>query len=160
MPKTLTYQTAAEADSYIIAHYRTSSKPRQAWDVLSCDDKNILLVNAFESIEALPFTGRKAWRHQPFAFPRLPQQYGRPQVVPDPVKAAQAEFAIWLAQDTNGERATRQELQAQGVTSFSIGDLSESYDNAGAAAQQPDALRCAKCAALLRRYLSGGHTLC
>ncbi|MDR0884716.1 MAG: hypothetical protein LBN05_08985 [Oscillospiraceae bacterium] len=160
MPETLTYQTTAEADAYVAAHYRTNSKARTTWDALSEEDKGILLANACESIEGLPFTGRKAQWQQPFAFPRLPQQYGRPQVVPDKVKAAQVELALWAMQDADGESAKRQELQAQGVQSFSIGDLSESYGTTGAAASQPAALLCLKSAALLRGFLSGGYAVC
>lgn len=43
--------------------------------------------------------------------------------VPNAVKYAQCEIALQLAQGTN-ERA---EMQRQGVKSFSIGDLSETY---------------------------------
>lgn len=155
------YVTVAEADEYITSHYRSNSKDRQRWSELPEEDKEILLQNACTEIELLPFPGRKADREQELAFPRLPQQYGQAQDPPKRILAAQIELALWLSDGGKQEELSqRQELQGQGVTSFSLGDLSESYQGGVSSATQNTALLCPKVKALLTPYLSGGYVTC
>lgn len=152
------YVTVAEADEYISKRYTSNSKDRKRWEELSKEDKEIIIRNACDEIELMPFQGRKITREQKLEFPRLPYQYGNP-VVPDIVKYAQIELALWLSDDkTQLEQSQRRDLQAQGVESFSIGDLSESY--ASGNAEQSAPLLCSKCAALLKPYLRGGYETC
>ena len=70
------YSSVKEADSYIKTHYTSKSAAHKRWNVLSEDDKAVYLNNAFDSIECLKFSGRKAVPEQETAFPRLPYQYG------------------------------------------------------------------------------------
>ncbi|MFT3951183.1 MAG: hypothetical protein QM689_04415 [Oscillospiraceae bacterium] len=152
------YITVADADGYISGHYRSNNLSRTRWEALPEEDREILLRQACAAIETLPFHGRKANPAQKLAFPRLPFQYGNAEDAPDSVKNAQAELALWLSDDTKqAEQAQRQELQAQGVTSFSVGDLSENY---GATQTKSPAELCAKCAALLAPWLNGGFGIC
>ncbi|MTI95390.1 MAG: hypothetical protein FH749_07860 [Firmicutes bacterium] len=152
------YVTVAQADEYVTGHYRSNSKDRQRWVALDEADKEVLLLNACAEMEQLPFQGRKAIRDQELAFPRLPFQYGQLLEPPKKVLAAQIELALWMSDDdTQAETSKRQELQDQGVTGFSLGDLSESYESTGA---RKSALLCPKTKALLSSYLSGGYATC
>ncbi len=154
-----TYVSVAAADAYITSHYRGNNANRVRWMTLSDEDKVILLVAACAEMDTLPYQGRKASHDQQLAFPRLPLQYGRSQEPPVDIKAAQIELALWLSDDDKHASAEqRQALQAQGVDSFSLGDLSETYA-AGSKSNHP-ALLCPKAARLLARYLSGGYATC
>lgn len=94
------------------------------------------------------------------AFPRLPYQYGKvEEIAPLRVKQAQVELALWLSDDTKqANQSQRQELQSQGVESFSIGDLSESYGKG--VGEKPAPLLCSKVKALVAPYLDGGYDIC
>ena len=153
------YATVIEADAYITARYRSTDDALLRWTALEDTDKEILLLNACTEIEALPFHGRKVLIDQLLAFPRLPYQELTPEAVPENVKNAQIEYALWLSNDDKQRDAEqRAGLQAQGVTSFSIGDLSENY-GAGAA-ERLAPLLCPKVKVLLSPYLNGGHVTC
>lgn len=153
-----TYVSVACADAYITSHYRGNNANRVRWMTLSDEDKVILLVAACTEIDALPFVGRKASRDQQLAFPRLPLQYGRTQEPPADIKAAQIELALWMSDDSKqADAEQRQNLQAQGVKQFSVGDLSETYETGKAT---HTALLCPKAAQLLKPYLCGGFALC
>ena len=152
------YVTVSDADNYINAHYRSNNKLRKAWEGLDEADKIASLLSACADIEALPFGGRAMVAGQAMAFPRLPYQYTRAAEIPERVKHAQVEFALWQLDDTSTAQAEqRQALQAQGVESFSVGDLSESYTTGATA--QPTALMCAKVANLLAPYRNGGRAI-
>ena len=153
------YVTVEDADSYITTHYRSNNKLRKVWEELDDADKSASLLSACADMEVLPFGGRAMTAGQAMAFPRLPYQYGSAGEVPDRVKHAQVELALWQLDETHTAQAEqRQALQAQGVESFSVGDLSESYTTGATA--QPTALMCAKVANLLAPYLNGGHATC
>jgi hypothetical protein len=78
---------------------------------------------------------------------------------PESIKRAQIELALWLSDDQKqADQLQRRDLQAQGVDSFSIGDLSESYKTGGSDKAVP--LLCPKVSALLRPYLTGGFSTC
>ena len=155
---TNSYITTTEADEYISSRYRSNNKDRKRWEELSESDKEILLVNACDELERLPWIGRRASRQQTLSFPRLPLQYGRSQEPPQAIKHAQAELALWLSDDTKQANANqRQELQSQGVTSFGIGDLSESYTGNST---NPAPMLCSKVAGLIAPYINGGHSTC
>lgn len=157
---TNTYITTAEADEYIAGHYRSNNKDRKRWCDLSAEDKEVLLRQACAELDRLQWQGRKAIAGQALAFPRLPFQYGKTsELAPTRIKQAQAELALWLSDETQEAQATqRADLQAQGVTSFSLGDLSESYKQGGITALL--ALASPKVAALVTPYLSGGYEIC
>lgn len=153
------YVTLEEAESYIAKFYRSNNPGRQRWTLLEEPDKAALLREALIALEALPYLGRRAAAGQELAFPRLPYQYGNAEGAPEAVKRAQAELALWFSDDeAQEEQASRSDLQKQGVTSFSLGDLSETY-GAGSSATVGElkALGCEKAALLLAPYLSGGY---
>ena len=150
------YVTVDQADAYISSHYMSSSADWKRWSSLDRTDKKVLLLSACQDIEQLPFPGRKAVRDQELCFPR----YGWGQNPPGDVLAAQVELALWLSdEDKQAQLSHRQELQAQGVTSFRLGDLSESYGE-GTSGGQRSALLCPKAMALLTPYMSGRFATC
>lgn len=155
-----TYISREYADEYISSRYRSNSKDRKRWEELSEEDKEILLISACDGLESLQWQGRTATKGQAMAFPRLPFQYGKTdEIAPLRVKQAQAELALWLSDDTRQSKLSkRQELQSQGVESFSIGDLSESYGEGVGEKSAP--LLCLKVKNLISPYLNGGVDIC
>lgn len=153
------YVTIDEADTYIETHYRKNNAGRLRWSVLDEEDKIILLINACEEIELLQYVGRKVKLGQVLAFPRLPAQY---YSVGDPlkkIKAAQIELALWLSDDAKQEEyRQRMELIEQGVKSFSLGKLSESYEKAGQ--DNNIVLSCPKARSILAPFMNGGFSTC
>lgn len=144
-----TYVTVAEADTYVLTRYRSISTARTRWTALPESDKEILLKDACGVMEQLPFHGYKAKDGQLLAFPRQGQDE-----VPEAVKAAQVEIALWLSDDASqAEAEKRRALQAQGVTTFSIDDLSETYGRLSSN-RVPLPLRAQM---LLARYLNGAY---
>ena len=156
------YSSVELADSYISAHYTSGSSERKRWEAFSDEDKTVYLNNAFTAIEALPFGGRKAVLGQETAFPRLPYQYGKTDGgAPQRVKLAEIELALWLSDEKKREASQkRAQLITDGVKSFSVGDLSESYGGASEGIQTLSAKSCKKAMELLAPYLSGGFDLC
>lgn len=157
-----TYITPAEADAYVAARYTPAAPQRTRWERLFDDDKAAYLLASCAALEALPWAGFAASEGQPLAFPRVPWGAGRlaalDATVPEAIKNAQAELALWMAGEGGSGASRRAELRAQGVTAFTLGDLSESYAPVSASDAAP--LSCPACAALIRRYLGGGHGTC
>ena len=156
------YSSVKEADSYISTHYTSKSAAYKRWNALSEDDKAVYLNNAFDSIECLKFGGRKAVPEQETAFPRLPYQYGHTDSgVPERVKSAEIELALYPSDEKKQESSEkRSKLIADGVKSFSLGDLSESYGDNVQSASKSSIYDCKKAVSLLSPYLSGGFEIC
>ena len=117
-----TYITVEQADEIINNNVYSQSKQRKAWDALSEEDKSVFLAQAMIEIESLAYSGIKSVQSQPLQFPREGQEK-----VPMQIQMAQALEAcasVGCADDEN----MRSQLRAQGITSFSLGSLSESYD--------------------------------
>lgn len=115
------YVTLSEANEYIATHYISSDSLRDAWLGLEDSDREALLLKSFETIEVLPFSGRKTDPAQSTAFPRFPSQE-----VPQAVKAAQIENALSSADSSATEDAAYYgRLWQFGIQSYSIGNLSE-----------------------------------
>lgn len=115
------YVTVEQADEYITTHYVSSDSLRTSWEALSAEDKSALLLKSFETIELLPFAGRKAEIGQPNAFPRYPDTE-----VPTQIMWAQIENALTSADASASEEAAHYgRLWQFGVQSYSIGNLSE-----------------------------------
>jgi len=146
------YVTLAEADDYI-----SNFHPGSAWENLIGAKREQRLVLACERLEALPFSGRKTGRDQTLSFPRFPNT-----TVPESIKAAQVEIALLFVSQSglSAEAAQRANLQRQGVTSFSIGDLSESYGGKSGLVEDHTFLANAEIHALLNRFLQGGYPIC
>jgi hypothetical protein len=149
------YVTLDEANAYINSRYPSKSKDATRWASLSDEDKEAYLLTACAQLELLPWQGRAASSDQPMMWPRLPYQYLRANGAPDPVKDAQIELALWLSDEAKrSKQGMRRELQEQGVTSFSLDGLSETYADTVA---QPVTLACEKAKTLVSRYLSGSY---
>ena len=153
-----TYITAADCSTYLASVYLSTDAKLIAWNALSEANKDICLRNAAKIIDRQPLQGVKYLSTQTMEFPRATwTDYGDNDwrvrgvrlfsdhwysnaAVPDKVKLAQCEIALDLAQGTT-DAQNRAELQRQGVKSFSVGKLSESYsgvtgDITSAAAKQ------------------------
>jgi len=143
------YVTLEEANAIVAANFISSDSTRIRWNTLSDDDKLILLNNAFQRIEQLPFTGRPAQLAQATAFPRCGET-----VVSNVVKLAQVTEAL-LDFSITGVKSAR----SRGVKSFSIGHLSETYEGAEVPSDPLSAVDPAT-RRLLRNYLTGGYCIC
>ena len=122
------YCTRAEAEAYLEDNYTSTDIKYTAWLELSDHDADVLLRKAARLIDNQPVQGYKVLATQTMAFPRILWSDAvngfYEYTIPDAVKYAQAEIALTLAQGNSEERA---DLQAQGVKSFSLGNLSETY---------------------------------
>lgn len=153
------YVTLADANGYITERFRSTDPARLRWGGIEEADKEILLRQACAELEGLAYQGRKAVAGQPLAFPRIWHSgLVLPSAVPPEVRQAQIELALWLSDgDARTEETARAGLRAQGVASFSLGDLSEAYTPGAAPA---GARLCPQAARLLRGWLTGGFRLC
>lgn len=121
MADTIGYVTLDQANEYIATHYISTDSLRTTWEGLSSADKSALLLKSFDTIELLPFAGRKLVPGQANAFPRFPDQE-----VPRSIVAAQIEEALSSADTAASEEAAHYgRLWQFGVQSYSIGNLSE-----------------------------------
>lgn len=122
------YITREEAETYLAENYLSSDTKYTAWLTLSDNDADVLLRKAARLIDNQPIQGYKLLTTQTMAFPRILWTDAvngfAEYTVPDAVKHAQAEIAVTLALGNSEERA---DLQAQGVKSFTLGNLSETY---------------------------------
>lgn len=115
---TNSYISVTDANTYFGERYGGD-----AWTSLSSTLKEQALITATRKIDRLPIRGRKYLdsEFQPLAFPR---DFDEDGIVHERVKQACCEEAFAL---TKTELQKRKELQQQGVKSFSLGKLSESY---------------------------------
>lgn len=153
---TLGYVTLKEANTYVKEHYLSTDSLRTQWEALSDEDKSALLRKSFQTMELLPFTGRKTVCGQPNMFPRWPDTE-----VPDAVKYAQIENAVSLGDSENEEdQRYYDKLWKYGVSSYSIGNLSEriSEGSYGAGAQQTGIVS-TTATRLLEPYLRGSYRI-
>lgn len=133
-----------------------TSAAKTAWQALSADDRKRFLILACRMIDrAHEYIGQKVSdltgdAAQALKFPRMSFEYagGKANIeayrgsatyaIDGRVKRAQMIQALWLCQRMIVEAAPgplggsiREQLQAEGVTSISIGNTSESYDGKG-----------------------------
>lgn len=151
------YVTLQAADDYVTGHFTSNDTLRLAWENLDDEDKEVLLRRSFESIETLPFPGRKAHPSQPNAFPRWPDSE-----IPRVVIAAQVENAVAMADDSTTEDAAHYERLWQfGVESYSIGNLSESISSGAwsSGVAMSSGIVSARAIRLLRPLLSGSFNI-
>lgn len=149
------YVDLAYADNYVETHFLSTDELRETWEDLDDADKEVLLRRSFESLESLPFSGRKFDPDQPNAFPRYPCEE-----VPEAVKSAQVENAVALSDSAASEDAAFYEkLWQYGVESYSIGNLSErtSQGTWGRNATTTSGLMSAKATQMLQPFVSGGY---
>lgn len=165
---TNTYITLIEADTYVNDNYVSTSSKYISWDMLSDGDKEIFLKNACKKIDRQVLKGIKAINTQILEFPRalytdysiqnFPNtniRYNSDWVVETEVnqnvKDSQIEetLAIMINGDTANQRI---DLQSQGVKSFRLGNLSETY---GGTVKSGTRLFSVEAKELLRYWLNG-----
>jgi hypothetical protein len=166
-----TYISVANASVYVTNNYISTDSKRVAWFTLTDADKEIFLKKATKKIDRQRLRGIKAIFTQTLAFPRAIEtehynaeyyknisiiNYSGYVVEPEVsqiVKDAEVEEALSIMQDNNMSNK-RAELQAQGVKSFSLGSLSETYVVTGASNTETQLLS-NEAKELLRYYLLG-----
>ena len=110
----LSYVSFAEANEYF-----SNRLHADAWAEASDADKEKALAMAAKAIDRQPLRGRKMDPSQALAFPRYPDTE-----VPEAVKEACCEEALAMLERGNSQR---RKLQQEGVQSFSLGNMSETY---------------------------------
>lgn len=153
------YVTVEQANEYVATHYTLADKLRIGWESLGTSDKSALLLRSFETIEQLPFSGRKMVPGQPNAFPRYPDTE-----VPRQIIWAQIENALSFADSSAVEDAEHYgRLWQFGVKSYSIGNLSEHIGegswSSGAANAAASGIVSTTAARLLKPYLNGSYRI-
>jgi hypothetical protein len=115
----------------------------ERWGETSDADKEKALRQATKEIDRQLLKGRKATDTQELAFPRYPDEE-----VPEAVKEACCEITLALLERGNSQR---HKLQQEGVQSFILGNMSETYaPGAGRGLISKEAKE------LLRPWLLGG----
>ena len=166
-----TYISLADANTYVSDNYPTTVTEYTSWDALSDANKELYLKRAQRKIDRQFLRGVKAVSTQTLEFPRAIRldytnisQYPETTVrqddnwvvetsVANNVKYAQVEEALY--EIINSATANKRlQLQAQGVKSFRLGNLSETFkDGATGSSEQ---LRSLEARDLLRYYMVGG----
>ena len=147
------YATVEQANAYVASYYSSTNNIRIAWEALNEEDKQITLNRSEQLIDLLPFNGKPVDPKQVNAFPRYPN----PELSLERVRVA----AIELALQTNGDTETqdRLNLRAQGVKSYKIGDLSETFKDTNSEDYliqfALDVIN-----PFLRNWLGGGYRIC
>lgn len=145
------YATLEQANAYVASYYSSTNNIRIAWDALDDEDKQIALNRAEQLIDLLPFKGKPIDKEK--AFPRHPE----PELSLKRVQTATIELAL----QTNGDAETQERLnlRAQGVKSYKIGDLSETF---GESNVDDYMLQFATDVVFpfLRNWLGGGYRIC
>jgi hypothetical protein len=171
-----TYISLADANTYVSNNYPTTATEYTTWNNLTDANKELYLKKATKKIDRLLLRGVKAVSTQTLEFPRaIRTDYRRENfplvnirldadwvvetAVSQQVKDAQVEEALQTV--TQGATATkRQQLQAQGVKSFSLGNLSESYGSGGgSSANTSTKLISVDAQELLRYYVLGAVSI-
>ena len=147
------YVTLDEADAYVFEHYLSTESIRLDWDALSPTDRGALLRRSFQILEQLPFVSHKTCCAQPHSFPRCPFEE-----VPEAVKHAQIEQAIWWADDDNRDYEL---ARNRGVSSYAIGNLNESFNSRRPHSNPLESMGVTSVAAarLLSQYIMGGYNI-
>jgi hypothetical protein len=106
-------------DIYGADEYFAGRLHAESWSETSDADKEKALRQATKTIDRQPLRGRKATDEQELAFPRYPDTE-----LPEAVKDACCEIALALLERGNSQR---RKLQQEGVQSFSLGNMSETF---------------------------------
>ena len=108
------YIDIEEADEYFAGRLHAES-----WSGADSETKEKALRQATKEIDRMPIRGRKTDISQSLAFPRYPDTE-----ILEAVKEACCEEALALLERGNSQR---RKLQQEGVQSFSLGNMSETY---------------------------------
>ncbi len=147
------YATVEEANAYIASYYSSKDTLRIAWESLTDEDKQVMINRSERSIDHLPFTGSPVTKDT--IFPRNPN----PDKSLEQVKIATIELAI---HNLDEEYMTRYELQQQGVKSYEIGDLKETFGSSQGTTSYSgtDSYSYSIVFPYLKDYLGGGYNIC
>ena len=110
----MSYVNITEANEYF-----SNRLHADAWAEASDADKDKALAMAAKAIDRQLLRGRKTNPEQELAFPRHPDTE-----VPEVVKEACCEEAFVILESGNSQR---RKLQQEGVQSFSLGNMSETF---------------------------------
>jgi len=108
------YCTIEYADEYFKNRLHAES-----WSGADSETKEKALKQATKAIDRQPLRGRKTNPEQELAFPRHPDTE-----IPAAVKEACCEEALAMLERGNSQR---RKLQQEGVQSFTLGNMSETY---------------------------------
>ena len=108
------YCTIEYANEYFAGRLHAES-----WGQTDGSTKEKALKQATKTIDRQPLRGRKTNPEQELAFPRHPDTE-----IPEAVKEACCEEALALLERGNSQR---HKLQQEGVQSFTLGNMSETY---------------------------------
>lgn len=152
----LGYVTVEEADKYIETHYLSTDEPRIYWQSLQQTDKEILLCRAAETINLLPFPGKKADSSQENAFPRYPSTE-----TPKAIGNAQVEIAVSNGSSDKEESSMYSKMKAWGIKSYTINDLSETIGEGGGQSNilMDNGVFSTTAQSILEPYLGGGYSV-
>lgn len=142
------YAAIADANEYVRNYYSSTNPLRAAWESLSDEDKQVLLNRAEQAIDSLPLRGCPLESGK--AFPRTPLQ----ETSMERARIAAIELAL---QSQDQEAEERYRLQSQGVKSYKIGDLSETFKDSSAGTTSRIL---AIVSTYLGDWLSGGYEIC
>ena len=150
-----TYVSIEQADNYVKSYYRADDPLKSIWDSLQPDDKEVLLRRAFDTLNALPYTGRRLSYKQNLPFPR----YGWVSSDWTAVQNAQIEVALQEADTDAGtamEEATIKRWQSRGVSSIKLGDASYTFGKSSVKGfGLPE-----RAYNFIKKWLSGGYGIC
>lgn len=132
MPVIVDTVGATDANSYLSVAAATELLDARlgsgAWASADPDDQARALIMATRDIDSNRFRGYKVAYDQALQFPRTDQPDTPPDQIPQDVLLACAEQALWCIQNAGtGGRSDRQKLQSQGVTQYTVGNLSETF---------------------------------
>lgn len=167
------------SNSYIsLADAKTYASTRlyvDSWTADTDDNKSIALIMATQKIDRQRLRGEKAVYSQTLAFPRafyLGNRYSRTigltidnvrgegwyveTAVSQAVKNAVCEEAFAILK-SGASANKRRGLQSQGVTSFSLGSLSETYASGSSVSEKLLSLEARQ---LLAKYFAGVVPIC
>lgn len=142
------YVSVPEADAYF-----DSTLQSEEWNKYDTTTKEKALITATRQIDRLPFAGRKLDINQSLEFPRTTTNLPFTDGIPDAIAYATCEQALFLLK--GGSK--RQELQQQGVKSYTLGDLSETFSENLTDAQKTI---CPEALSYLRKYMLGSVAIC
>lgn len=145
------YVNVEQANAYIEKYYSSTNPLRVAWNSFSEEDKQVLLNRAQQQIDLLPLKGKPLGTEE---FPREPFKERSLECA----RVATIELAIQGLDETAHERFT---LQKQGVQSYRIGDLSETFKggNSAAADNGGDPFVLSIVFPFLKEWLGGGYRI-
>ena len=151
-PDAESYVSVATADAY---HLKRSGNA--AWSAIADEDDKIrALIGATDLLERLAYWGTKTESTQALKVPRRYLSASNGLSIPREVEHAVCELALHVSSTSNtSAQARRASLQAQGVTSYRLGEYSESYGATGTGAVSGTAGTMGEMPAGVQRLLHG-----